>query len=360
METNKVHASCLKVIFGPKTKMPTDREIFGFFRTRNWTCDMLSAMFREPKEYAVYVMFRTEEMMMAELLKCPPSASFVYEGHHETKVTFATARGNFRYVRIFGLPIEVDDKHVAAAMSKYGKIQHMVRERYGADTGYPIMNGVRGVHIEMENEIPAQIYIQHFQAKVFYDGMSSKCFVCGGTDHMKANCPKRTSVNGRLNRNSGQPTYAGIVLDVKKDEFPTLIDISRETSGGTQVETLIGAQQSAIVVGEGSSPAAGPCKPLIVPTLLQHSTQEAKTGASDEISPKPDKNQDDDLMEFEEVKSKKRSRKQQKDTVSEGQRSSSTTSDSDGNAAVKIDINSSGNDLIEMQVRRSRSKQSKK
>lgn len=344
METKKVHASCLKVIFGPKTKMPTDREIFGFFRTRNWTCDMLSAMFREPKEYAVYVMFRTEEMMKTELLKCPPAATFMYDGHQETKVTFAAARGNFRYVRIFGLPIEVDDKQVATAMSKYGKVQHMVRERYGADTGYPIMNGVRGVHIEMENEIPSQIYIQHFQAKVFYDGMSSKCFVCGATDHVKANCPKRASVNGRLNRNTGQGTYAGIVADgAKMDEFPTLIDISKETSGG-----------------DGSSAAAGPSKLLTVQTLLEQSTEGDKNEASGEVSLIPAEIQDDDLMEFEEVKSKKRSRKPQKDTVKEGQRSSSATSDSDGTSANKMKINASGNDLIEMQVRRSRSKQSKK
>lgn len=359
METKKVHASCLKVIFGPKTKMPTDREIFGFFRTRNWTCDMLSAMFREPKEYAVYVMFRTEDMMKTELLKCPPSATFVYEGHQETKVTFAAARGNFRYVRIFGLPIEVDDKHVAAAMSKYGKIQHMVRERYGADTGYPIMNGVRGVHIEMEHEIPSQIYIQHFQAKVFYDGMSSKCFVCGGSDHVKANCPKRTSVNARLNQNGG--TYAGIVADgAKKDDFPTLIDISQETSGGTQVGTQVGAQQSTAVVGDTSSAVAGPSKPLTVDALLGQTAEVITNNASDEVSLIPGEKQHDDLMDFEEVKSKKRSRKQQKDTTKDVQRSSSATSDSDGTAAAKLKINSSGNDLIEMQVRRSRSKQSKK
>lgn len=359
METKKVHASCLKIIFGPKSKMPTDREIFGFFRTRNWTCEILTAMFREPKEYAVYVMFRTEEIMKTELLKCPPSATFVYEGHQETKVTFAAARGNFKYVRIFGLPIEVEDKHVASVMSKYGKIQHMVRERYGTDTGYPILNGVRGVHIDMETEIPSQIYVQHFPAKVFYEGMTSKCFVCGGTDHVKANCPKRVSVNARLNQTSGQGTYAGVVVDgAKKDVFPTLLDIAKEPSG---VSELKAAQQSVEVAGDATSESAGPSKPLTEAALLELPLEDAKEDEAEEISPTAEMEQDSDSMDFEEVKSKKRSRKQHKDSsTTSQQRSNSTTSDSDTTSATKVKINAPGNDLMGMQVTRSRSKQNKK
>lgn len=357
METKKVHASCLKIIFGPRTKMPTDREIFRFFRTRNWTCDMLNAMFREPKEFAVYVMFRTEELMMAELMKCPPSETFVYEDHQETKVTFATARGNYRYVRIFGLPIEIEDKHVASVMSKYGKIQHMIREKYGADTGFPIMNGVRGVHIEMENEVPSQIYIQHFQAKVFYDGMTSKCFVCGSVDHLKANCPKRVSVNARLSQNNFHGTYAEVVADSsRKEAFPTLINIVKETFNSTQTEV----QQHVDVVRNISTETAGPSKPFTERLLVELPVEDAQIDAGEEISLITGKQQDNDLMEFEEPKSKKRPRKQQKDSANISGRSNSATSDSDGTSAAKVKINAPDNDLVEMQLVRSRSKQKKK
>lgn len=209
MELRNIHANCLKLKFSAKSKMPSDKEIFAFFRKRSWKPDMLNAMFREPREYCVYVKFQCEEVMKAELLKCPTTDTFNYDNGECTPVTFSTARGDFKYIRIIGLPIEVEDKNVASVLSKYGKIHQLLRERYGPDTGYPIMNGVRGAYMEIEEAIPSQLHIQRFQARIVYEGMQAKCFVCNSPDHMKQNCPKRASVNGRLKQDNG--SYAGIV-----------------------------------------------------------------------------------------------------------------------------------------------------
>lgn len=198
MELRNVHINSIRIQFGSESRMPSDKDIFGFFRKRKWEPDMLYAMFREPREYCVYVKFQSEEIMRRELLKLSTSEDFAYDDGSTAPVTFSTAKGDFRYVRLFGLPIEVDDKHVASALSKYGKIHQLVRERYGAESGYPILNGVRGAHMEMSTAVPSQLRVLHFQVRVFYEGMQTKCFACGSPEHVKQNCPKRQTVNDRL------------------------------------------------------------------------------------------------------------------------------------------------------------------
>lgn len=243
MESRNVHTNCVKVQFGQKTKMPTDKEVFAFFRKREWTPESLCAMFREPREYSVYVKFQSEDLMKAALLKCPPSDTFVYDNGETTQVSFATARGDFRYVRLFGLPVEVDEKHVATVLSKYGKIHHMNRERYGPDTGYPILNGVRGAHMEISTAIPPQLHVQHFQVRVFYEGMQNKCFACGSPDHVKANCPKRSSVSNRLNQNTTASTsYAGAVMGLAVSQKPPTSD---ERTKSTKEEEIVSHVEEA-------------------------------------------------------------------------------------------------------------------
>lgn len=216
MDSSSVHTNCVKVQFTVSSKMPTDSEIFGFFQKRGWLADSLVAMFRAPREHCVYVKFKTEELMTAALLGCPPSETFLYESGETTQVFFSTGRGNFRYVRLFGLPVEVDNKHVVSVLEKYGKIHQTVRERYGADTGYPILNGVRGIHMEISKEIPCQLHVQHFQLRVFYEGIVSKCYSCGSAEHIKVDCPKRKSSNGRPG------TYADAIKTSNKDQSPVI------------------------------------------------------------------------------------------------------------------------------------------
>lgn len=52
--------------------------------------------------------------------------------------------------------------------------------------------------MEVKQDIPATIHVRNFQARVFYEGLQNKCFVCGSTEHLKANCPKRSNISQRL------------------------------------------------------------------------------------------------------------------------------------------------------------------
>lgn len=298
MDAKSVHLNCLKVQFGPATKMPSDKEIFAFFRKRNWAPDTLNAMFRAPREHCVYVKFRSEESMKAALLECPATAVFQYENGESVEVTFATARGDYKYVRIFGLPIEIENKELVSVLSKFGKVHSFTRERYGPDTGYPIFNGVRGIQMELSKEIPAQLYVQHFQVRVAYDGMTNRCFVCKAPDHVKADCPKRSSVSDRLQEGSTQSTYA---------------------------DALNGTPQPAVVPGpvntpspkplEGGNPANSDC--LEVPVVLTDIFNEIAFGSNlDEYPVISDKEEEEEEYtndaEWRSTKKRNRAKKNKK------------------------------------------------
>lgn len=203
----------IKLRFGSQSRNPSNNEIFKFFRKQNWSCEELSAMYRE--DYSLFVRFLSRELMENALIKLGPTTKFDYDDGTTLEVSVSAATGIFKYIRIFGLPPEVEDKQIAATLSKYGVIQQMLRERYSIESGFPIWSGVRGVHMEVKAEIPAQLNIQNIKARIYYDGLQNKCFICGALDHFKVECPKRKTVNERMSPSYGkvqnEMNYANVV-----------------------------------------------------------------------------------------------------------------------------------------------------
>lgn len=107
-----------------------------------------------------------------------------------TKVQVDQACRIFRYVRIFNLPPEIEDRDIQYVLGQYGTIRQHVRERFPSELNVNIFTGVRGVHMEISREIPAHLYVGHFRARIFYDGLKNKCFYCKNEGHEKSNCPK--------------------------------------------------------------------------------------------------------------------------------------------------------------------------
>lgn len=217
--------STIKLRFGAGSRGPNNAEVFKFFGKQEWTNEELSAMYRD--DYSIFVKFKTEQQMREALSKLGPQTRFEYDDGTSMMVPVTAAAGSFKYVRIFGLPPEVDDRFIATAMSKYGTVQQMIRERFPVETGFPIHNGVRGIHMELVSEIPAQLTIQHVKARIYYDGLQNKCFGCGALDHLKAACPNRKDINKRLTpaQKPGTGSFASVVANGtsgKAEELPPI------------------------------------------------------------------------------------------------------------------------------------------
>lgn len=128
----EARANSMRVHFGPGKKEPTDHEIFQFMRVKmGLNSATLLCMYKDPREHCIIIKFKTEDQLKGALLRLPSSMDFDYSKCESTKVTFSAASAVFRYVRIFNLPPEIEDKELSSVLSKYGIIQRMVRERYG-------------------------------------------------------------------------------------------------------------------------------------------------------------------------------------------------------------------------------------
>lgn len=212
MAESQLKANSLRVRFERGNPEPSDVEVFKFMKTKMMLkCDNLLSMYKEKQELSVIIKFKTEDDLKSTLRKLPGSMEFAYDKYQCTVVQLSPANAIVRYVRIFNLPPEVEDREIWDALSKYGKVQRLVREKYPASTGFPIWNSVRGAYIEIKEngEIPATLQIRNIRARLYYEGLVNKCFQCGATDHLKADCPNRKSVNDRLESNQG--SYSGAV-----------------------------------------------------------------------------------------------------------------------------------------------------
>nr|XP_029715798.1 laminin subunit alpha-1-like [Aedes albopictus] len=87
---------------------------------------------------SIIIKFKKEEDMRNTLRDLPNSMLFEFNKYESTEVKLSSANAIVRYVRLFHLPPEVEDREISTVMNRYGKIVRMVREKYGEDTGFPI------------------------------------------------------------------------------------------------------------------------------------------------------------------------------------------------------------------------------
>lgn len=174
--------------------------------------EKLLSMYKDKNETSVIIKFKRDEDMRNTLRDLPSTMLFEYNKYESTEVKLSAANAIVRYVRLFNLPPEVEDREISVVMAKFGKIVRMVREKYGEETGFPIWTSVRGVYLELKEgiEIPATVYVRNLRARVAYEGLVNKCYLCGSKDHLKADCPEKKSVNERLQNQQGS-SYSGIL-----------------------------------------------------------------------------------------------------------------------------------------------------
>lgn len=213
----------LRLKFERGSAEPSDLDIFAFMKEKmKIPCDSLMCMYKEKSTTSVIIKFKTEEGMKRVLDRLPGTMEFGPNKYQSCKVQLSAANAVVRYVRLFNLPPEVEDREIWNVMAKYGKIQRMVREKYGVETGYPIWTSVRGVYMEVKEgeEIPATVHVRNMRARVYYEGLVNKCFQCGSTEHLKVDCPQRTTVNVRLNEEQSS-SYSGALKGAWVKPKPT-------------------------------------------------------------------------------------------------------------------------------------------
>jgi hypothetical protein len=132
------------------------------------------------------------EQAVQKLVDDYDGANFKYENGTTTSVKMSHESECIKYVRVWGIPPDAPDGDVARFFGNFGDVKRVVRERYPRELNCPIETGVRGIHMDLRQDLPHFMYIRNFRIKVHYEGQKERCFGCGSTEHIRANCQKQS------------------------------------------------------------------------------------------------------------------------------------------------------------------------
>lgn len=197
METRK---NTLRMVFAKSAKVPAHLDVLKFLMNglRLPATDVHS-VYKDENDQKFYIKLIDDTSFNRFTSAMDEQYVFQYGDGEKARVLLELASRQFKYIRIFNLPPETTEKDITAVLGQFGRIRQHVRERYPAEYGYHVFSGIRGVHMEIEKEIPANVYIGHFRARLYYEGLKNKCFHCKAEGHIKAECPKLASLKDNPN-----------------------------------------------------------------------------------------------------------------------------------------------------------------
>lgn len=188
---DKTRKNTMKIVFGTSTKIPAHLDVLRFVgQTLSVSASHVHSIYKDENDQMFYIKFSDEAAFNRFASEMDEQYIFQFGDGSRSPVRLDVASSLFRYVRIFNLPPEIDDKEISTVLSQFGSIRQHVREKYPMDYGFSVYSGIRGVHMEISKELPANLFIGHFKARLYYEGLKNKCFYCKGEGHVKAICPK--------------------------------------------------------------------------------------------------------------------------------------------------------------------------
>lgn len=260
---NSVRKNTVKLVFGPNSKVPSHLEVlkFAIGKLKLSAAD-IHTIYKEETGGQFYVKLMDEPTFSAFIADSEEQYIFKYDDGSETSIQVDQASRIFRYVRIFNLPPEIEDREIQYVLGQYGTIRQHVRERFPTEVNVNIFTGVRGVHMEISKEIPAHLYVGHFRARVYYDGLKNKCFYCKTEGHEKSNCPKLANAASGEAGKSGNSSKTTGSTSLGRPSKP-IIDTAEPTPATMTVLSSKNRGTRALATDEsGKKTTNTPSKPL--------------------------------------------------------------------------------------------------
>lgn len=287
METG-VRKNTLKLCFQQGSKVPSNLEVLKFVTgTLELGAADLHSVYKDENDGSFYIKLMDEPTFTEYCGRLEELYTFKYDDDSRSPVTLVVASRIFRYVRIFNLPPEIDDKIIAQVLGQFGTIRQHVRERYSPECNLNIFNGVRGVHMEIAKEIPAGLFIGHFRARIYYDGLKNRCFFCKQEGHLKSSCPKlaNSSSGSGGSRSYSTVTAQGRPVSTPNLNVPPMTPIMQRLVKAAQEPAKIkeGDKRTAIQPVDGPALPRSAANPMETPV-----TGEPQASSSPEAAEKPE------------------------------------------------------------------------
>jgi hypothetical protein len=191
MENWKIQFTA-KATLPANAEKPSYAEMVNFlFGTLEMKCEDIKCMQQSVSGKEIYFRCFKEETMR-KIVDEFDDAVFKFESGAVARVQMSQESETLKYVRVWGIPPDAPDGDVARFFAYYGDVKRVIREKYPRELNCPIETGVRGIHIDLRQELPHFMFIRNFRIKVHYEGQKERCFGCGSTEHIRSECPKKT------------------------------------------------------------------------------------------------------------------------------------------------------------------------
>lgn len=180
----------IRIKYPPWSAKPSETEIVRFLVKHEVTGDDVTAVYPDIRAKCFYVRFASSEKAREFTDKTAVDSVFEYSNKVTTNVVVCDANEDVKYIRIFEVAPEITDDEIRDSLKDYGTIKHIVWEKSRPLPGFEIYNGVRGVQLLMQQEVPDLIDIGGEKKRVYYQGMTERCFRCNQAGHKRFECPK--------------------------------------------------------------------------------------------------------------------------------------------------------------------------
>lgn len=214
----------VKIKYPSGSARPSETEIVRFLVKHGVTGDDVTAVYPDVRSMCYFVKFIEGEKAKQFIEVTQNESIFEYANKVTTNVMVCDANADWKYIRIFELAPEVADEDVMNAFAAYGEVKNITWEKVKPHPGFEVYNGVRGVQLNMVNDVPDLIEIAGEKKRVVYQGMVLRCYRCKATGHKSFECPLGPNARLRSGRNL-------VTIETNSDtEFPRLPGVNRENS----------------------------------------------------------------------------------------------------------------------------------
>ncbi|KAI9550944.1 hypothetical protein GHT06_004472 [Daphnia sinensis] len=237
----------------------------------------------EKRNQVARITFTTEAYTRSFLSKHSGIVRTELEGK-EVNVVIRDSNIEERFVRIAGIPQNLDLGVVQTRLKEYGTVIDTRWERYRAteddEVLYPVLATWMIVRMTLTKNIPSYVNIGSYRAIVKYEGQRPTCRLCDDENHFSNNCPtvrrNREASNAEKSRGAqnshveqaanAEPTVTilGNVVSLPEPSEEISLDLSSEANEAMETENVT-------TVNELASPDIPPGQCL--PTMTIPETQ---------------------------------------------------------------------------------------
>lgn len=158
------------------------------------TTDHVHTAYYDTELYCFFVKLLNPVFLEKILQKHGGKADYRHRDGSVSTVLISNADIEYKNVRVFNLPPEVDNCYLRDVLSKYGQVKQIRNERWSSQHLLQCYNGVRSVEMHIKVNIPSHIVVCGYKGQVIYTGQTATCYICNESGHLRQDCPRKVFV----------------------------------------------------------------------------------------------------------------------------------------------------------------------